>query len=262
MKAWNYAPPGSVNFRRSQIYWANIQGYFGEKCVGRQFQDLPGMSGSQWNNVEDRDQVWCSAPRGADYLAWNRMYLYYFEKVLQTAAQDPNLRLPYWDYQSDGHIPEAYRAPSLGNGMSNPLYVSNRQAKLNQGSAALPAEAVSVATSMRAVNYADFASLILQTPFADVNCLVAVAGCNSGYVGNPATRGLDPLAFSIAADIDRLYDCWSRAKPVARAPGAELLDKNFTFVDAQYGSVIHKTAREMSTLSQLGYSYAVGGGCR
>jgi len=37
------------------------------------------------------------------------MYLWYFERVLQDAAGDPSLRLPYWDYEASAAVPAAYR---------------------------------------------------------------------------------------------------------------------------------------------------------
>jgi Common central domain of tyrosinase len=42
-------------------------------------------------------------------VTWHRMYLWYFERVLQEAAGDLSLRLPYWDYETNAGLPAAYR---------------------------------------------------------------------------------------------------------------------------------------------------------
>src|SRR5260221_349175 len=45
---------------------------------------------------------------------WPRLYPDYFEKVLRWAAQDPSLRLPYWNYTGPAQeqVPAAFRATS------------------------------------------------------------------------------------------------------------------------------------------------------
>src|SRR5215472_14903311 len=54
-----------------------------------------------------------NGPRGADAnmtqtIASHRMYLWFFEHVLQDAAGDPSLRLPYWDYETNAALPAAF----------------------------------------------------------------------------------------------------------------------------------------------------------
>jgi tyrosinase-like protein len=49
------------------------------------------------------------------FLTWHRMYLWYFERVLQAAAGDPSLRLPFWDYANDPTPPATYRDPTYVN---------------------------------------------------------------------------------------------------------------------------------------------------
>ena len=65
----------------------------------------------------DEIATWCTCQHGTiQFLTWHRMYLFYFEQVLQQASGDPNLRLPFWDYETDGHLPPAYRAPTYVDG--------------------------------------------------------------------------------------------------------------------------------------------------
>ncbi|HEX5761021.1 MAG TPA: tyrosinase family protein [Thermoanaerobaculia bacterium] len=70
------------------------------------------------------------------FVAWHRMYVYYFERILRAAvreaAGDPNyvFALPYWDYENTAFrdLPEPFRSPA---DPSNTLFVSARAAKCN-----------------------------------------------------------------------------------------------------------------------------------
>src|SRR5262249_18185568 len=62
-------------------------------------------------------------------------------------------------------------------------------------------------------------------------------------------------------NMDRLYECWLRVDEPARLPSDSAhLNMQFTFVDAD-GSTPQRRVGDMLRLSQLGYSYAEGGGC-
>jgi tyrosinase len=58
------------------------------------------------------------------FLPWHRAYLYYFERVLRWAADDPDLTLPYWNYSDAGQreLPPAFREVKA-DGQPNPLYL-------------------------------------------------------------------------------------------------------------------------------------------
>jgi tyrosinase len=69
------------------------------------------------------------------FLPWHRMYLYYFEKILRAASGDPNLALPYWNYElaSEQTLPTAFLSPAVdcngdpaANPSCNPLFLTNR----------------------------------------------------------------------------------------------------------------------------------------
>src|SRR6185295_14197265 len=78
-------------------------------------------------------QVWGHCQHRTNwFFAWHRLYLYYFEQVLQSAANDPTLRLPYWDYTNTSNLamPAAYTSPTYvnakGETVPNPLYEERR----------------------------------------------------------------------------------------------------------------------------------------
>jgi hypothetical protein len=266
MIAWNSAPHGSANFKRSLIYWANMHAYFGNGCAGAGGLSAAGMSGLSAQNptTPDENTTWCTCEHGTvQFLTWHRMYLYYFEKVLQAAAGDPKLRLPYWDYETDGHIPAAYRSPTYvlnGATVPNPLFIANRKSTLNAGTATLTAAVVSTAGAMPATSYAPFNSAIEQTPHGAVHCATGVGGCPTGYMGAVPAAGNDPIFYSHHANIDRLYECWLKVNPAQRLPSGATLTANFSFIDGA-GNLVTRQVADMKTVQQLGYNYTAGGGC-
>ncbi|QAY78433.1 tyrosinase family protein [Sphingosinicella sp. BN140058] len=267
MIAWNSAPPGSANFRRSLKYWANMHAYFGTGCANASGLSNPGMNGlaAQAKSNADENATWCTCQHGtSQFLTWHRMYLYYFEKVLQAAAGDPKLRLPYWDYESDAHVPAAYRAQTYVDGsgqtVPNPLFVANRQAQLNAGTGTLSPGVVSTAGAMPANDYLTFNGAIEQTPHGAVHCATGVANCPSGYMGAVPAAGNDPIFYSHHANIDRLYECWLKVNPAQRLPSGTILNASFSFIDGS-GNLVSRIVSQMKTVQQLGYTYTVGGGC-
>lgn len=267
MIAWNSEPSGSPNFRRSLRYWANMHAFIGTGCGPVGALNYPGMSGLsvQTEQTPDENSTWCTCQHGTpQFLTWHRMYLYYFEQALQAAAGDPTLRLPVWDYQTDGHIPEAFRTATYvdanGQTVDNPLYVANRQAQLNSGAGALTPAVVSTTGAMGQTSYGPFNSALEQTPHGAVHCATGVAGCPSGYMGYVPTAGNDPIFYSHHANIDRLYECWLQVAPSQRLPSGGMLDATFTFIDGT-GNPVTRRVGDMLTTQQLGYRYAAGGGC-
>jgi tyrosinase len=107
----------------SWIYQANIHGIPDENECGVVGTGTP--------------PVWDTCQHGNFFfLAWHRMYLYYFELILREAVAeaDPELEwelaLPYWDYEGGSPLPEPFRNPADA---SNPLYVAQRRATCNSG---------------------------------------------------------------------------------------------------------------------------------
>jgi len=268
MIAWNSAPQGSADFKRSLRYWANMHAYIGTGCSPASGLSYPGMSGLSLQSKATPDQIatWCTCQHGTiQFLTWHRMYLFYFEQVLRQAAGDPNLRLPFWDYETDGHIPPAYRSPTYvnsgGTTVANPLYVANRQAQLNAGTAALASSVTSTAGAMPSTTYNPFNSAIEQTPHGAVHCATGVQSCPSGYMGYVPSAGNDPIFYSHHANIDRLYECWLRVNQAARLPNNPAqLAAHFNFIDGG-GNLVSPMVANMLTTAQLGYHYASGGGC-
>lgn len=266
MMARNSAPRSSADFRRSWVYWANMHAHFGATCRG----PIKGgsMTGLQlWAASNPTETAtWCKCVHGSDaFLPWHRMYVYYFERVLQQAANDPTLRLPYWDWTGSPTLPAAFRDATYvndaGQTVPNPLRVEARNAALNAGSTGLAAGTVSTSNAMAATSYTLFRSRLESAPHGAVHCAIAVGGCPNGLMGGQASAALDPIFWLHHANIDRLYECWLKVNQAARLPSnATLLNTSFSFIDAD-GSLKTRKVKDMLTTAQLGYGYDAGAGC-
>ena len=110
---------------KSWVYQANIHGV--KLSAGAQEHPL-------WNTCQHGNHY---------FLPWHRGYLYHFEEILRELSGDPNLALPYWNYDSlnegDLEIPKIFREGSMCQTWAddedcNPLYVddTNRDAGMNR----------------------------------------------------------------------------------------------------------------------------------
>ena len=264
MKSRDAAPRNSADWRRSWLFWANVHGYFGGGCSTDPLG--PGMEGVRlWttqNNAERNS--WCTCQHKSDaFLTWHRLALYHFERVLQQAAGLPTLRLPYWDWTVQPGLPAAFRSPTYvndqGQTVENPLYVPNRASALNAGTAVISASARRTANAMAATTHTTFRERLENQPHGTIHCSIAVSGCKSGYMGHLSSAALDPIFWLHHANIDRLYDCWTR-QGANRTPSSAELNRVFQFPD-QGGAIVSIRVRDGLTLAQLGYSYAAGSGC-
>jgi hypothetical protein len=85
----------------------------------------------------DQARFWNQCPHwnqtsSADFLVWHRAYVYYFERILREAAQDPSLSLPYWNYTDTRHrrFPSLFADPDVDpitQQARNPLYDPRRE---------------------------------------------------------------------------------------------------------------------------------------
>jgi hypothetical protein len=238
MMAWNAAPRDGADFRRSWVYWANMHAHFGPTCAGP--ISGSGMAGVQTFAASNPAETatWCQCEHGDDrFLTWHRMYLWYFERVLQAAAGDPSLRLPYWDYATDPTLPAAFREPTYvneaGEMVPNPLRVEARQPSLNAGTAALSPAVRTAAGAMPATSYTSFRRALEQTPHGAVHCSLVIGSCPNGLMGAVPASALDPIFYAHHANIDRLYECWLRIDEAARLPTDPAhLATQYTFADA------------------------------
>jgi hypothetical protein len=266
MMAWNNAPRDSADFRRSWVFWANIHRHLG--CGVNRSKAFLGMDGVQsFQAIFPAEMAtWCKCVHRTDqFLPWHRMFLHYFEQVLQVAAGDPNLRLPYWDSGASPALPVAFTSAVYvdenGKVRANPLRVEQRRARLNIGGTIDPA-ITSTASAMAQSSFGKFSEILEETIHDGVHCAVGVSLCPSGYMGSVPASALDPIFYLHHANIDRLYECWLRAGPPSRLQSNPAkLAEEYRFID-RAGDVQTSRVGDMLSLASLGYRYAPGGsGC-
>ena len=220
---------------------------------------------------------WNSCPHGSFFfLSWHRMYLYWFERILRAASGEPTLALPYWNYASSTQraLPRVFRTPA---GASNPLYVAERDRRMNQGSQLFPSD-VSSDIAFRAVDFSSprtsgvsFGGQRLRTPdqFARPpgqlesqphNLIHGKVGGTRGFMSYVTFAARDPIFWLHHANIDRLWKRWldqggGRSNP-GRTPDEQgWYTHPFVFFD-EGGNRVSMTGQDIvDTVGQLNYRY-------
>ncbi|MDZ4853165.1 MAG: tyrosinase family protein [Pirellulaceae bacterium] len=186
-----------------------------------------------------REMFWNRCPHdgapSADFLVWHRAYLYYFERILRDAADDPTLSLPYWDYTGgDRAFPRPFAVPEIADGdiiPRNPLYSSIRDRAFMVGRTTLsdmvttlalerllsetqffgPTEDTGLAGGVYDSNPGTM-GLIERRPHNDLH--VAIGGVIgddlSGLMAEVQTAAFDPIFWVHHANIDRIFAKWDR----------------------------------------------------
>jgi len=219
-------------------------------------------------------RTWNQCQHGSFFFfSWHRMYVYYFERILQAAAGNPNLALPYWDYSNPAQraLPIAFRQPS---GASNPLFEANRAPGINAG-AQLPAAPVSHAQAFAFVNFSSasnsglsfggrrvarpvhFSPIFGQLENAPHNNVHGLVGGSSGLMNDPNLAARDPIFWLHHSNIDRLWKRWldqggGRSNPVNNDVW---MDTEFTFFDENGQPVVMTGQDILDTVGQLNYRY-------
>jgi tyrosinase len=219
--------------------------------------------------------AWNTCQHGSwHFLAWHRMYLYFFERIMRKASGDPDFNIPYWNYSDDSdpnarRIPFPYRQPADS---TNPLFVLNRNSTMNNGGL-LPASSVDTSAGLNELNYsspsgsnASFGgqrtgpghsrsphSIFERTPHDTIH------GNVGGWMGSFNRAARDPVFWLHHTNIDRLWEVWlaqggGRSNPTAGS-GDPWLNQSFTFFD-ENGTQVNLTGSEiLNTVSQLNYRY-------
>lgn len=221
MKALPYTDP------TSWMYQANIHG----------------------TNMTDNLPSWnmCHRPGEENFfLAWHRMYVYFFERIVRAKSGRANLTIPYWNYQNNPSIPAVCRDKSLGN----PLYDATRTASMNNG-ASLPSSIMTAyVNTLNIIPFYDFQNTLSSGPHGSVHTAVA------GNMAVVTTAARDPLFWLHHSNIDRLWEVWrgrcgGRVLPV----DSVWLNKSYTFFDETGTAVSLKGSDVLSIASQLNYQY-------
>jgi hypothetical protein len=217
-------------------------------------------------------QSWNQCEHGSFYFfSWHRMYLYFFDRILRAAAQDPNLVLPYWNWGDPAQrtLPLPFRQPANA---TNSLYIAppGRSAALDAGTASLSSATVDDSGAFSDVNFetggtlgngfgggtatpAQFNGATGDLEMQPHNVVHSALG---GLMAIVDTAAQDPIFWLHHANIDRLWNHWiqqggGRADPI----DAAWLNTTFTFYD-EAGHAVYLTGAEIvDTVGQLNYRY-------
>jgi hypothetical protein len=241
MKSRSSAQPNSADYRLSWEYWSAMHGFYGPDAKAGLLQDdidaAPPDKKPFYKGLRDLTypaqpsglaaQVWDQCEHGTmSFLTWHRMFLYFFERVLQGAAGDKSLRLPYWDYTDPAQIqlPAQFAKPTLSAGGANSLYDPRRRSqtvKLNPNQ-------TNIDKLLKKTSYGSFGPELEQQPHGTTHCTVG-PDCPYPLMGDVPVAATDAIFWLHHANIDRIFECW--LKNGGTVP-ASLKGQTFTFIDA------------------------------
>ena len=267
MKSLDGAAPTSADFRRSWAYWANIHGYYGpgspDGTVAMQKTYLNTHSlGSYvhyYDDIADQtapdstaQKVWATCQHSSqtqqalNFFGWHRMYLYYFERVLRWAANDNNLRLPYWDYTDPAQV----GLPAEFRDKTSTLFDDKRDPSINDGSTTLDPDSTDIDDLLPITKFFSYESQIEEGVHGTVHCATGPT-CPVAHMGDVPVAGNDPVFYHHHANIDRMWACWQQLHP---APSGTWQSKSFSFPD-ETGALQTKPVKDFLDSTKLGYVY-------
>lgn len=236
-------------------------------------------------NPDNRNALWNNCQHGSwFFLAWHRMYLCAFERVIQHFLNDDEWSLPYWyafdpDDDSKAVLPPAFRDQTPGNDLftqkrSIPANSGDPLAGVDQGNAAVLAALGAPlfytddgTQSFGGGQYDSLAhngselGLLEGVPHGNVHVLVGNDYVGNtlvrrGWMGSFATAGLDPIFWLHHANIDRLWQVWLNADPSHTNPtgNSAWMHTRFSFPKPGGGMVTWEIGDVLDTAA-LGYEY-------
>lgn len=218
MKQWSFA-----NWRdpRGWYYQALIHGILLQvpkpNFINMAFPGVPASD----PQVQMAQAVWATCPHHmVEFLAWHRIYVHFFERIVRKAAGDDAFALPYWDYSNgDGTLPVEFREAVDGTPLGNSLFDHARDPSVNGlfGTTPVPQQPQDVSldalkepTFSATAGRAGFTNALENTPHDLVHGGIGGDGFfgNAGDMSNPATAGRDPVFWMHHCNIDRLWESW------------------------------------------------------
>lgn len=215
------------------------------------------IAGPNWNQCQHR-HWW--------FLAWHRAYLYYLERMLQRAANESRLRIPYWNYTN----PANRSLPALFMDPTTVFYVPGRN--LTSPTDQVTPSSVNITQAMSRTAYIGSNAQLgfgggpenapVQFPFESKAGTLETLPHNAihvqvgGLMQNPNTAATDPVFWLHHSNIDRLWCNWlasggGRANPTDPA----FLNATFQLYNEDGVLVTHTVADFLGDTTALGYYY-------
>lgn len=190
---------------------------------------------------------WNTCQHGTQFFfSWHRMYLYYFERILRAKSGNPNLTLPYWDYQTNPALHPDYRNSVPGN----TLYDATRNASINAGGSLPASISTSINTAMTKIPFNTFQSGV-EGPHGSVHVSIG------GNMGSVSRAGQDPCFWLHHTNVDRLWSKWIRMCGGRENPTSDnaWMNQTYTFFDENGNAVNMTSSQVINTAASLNYVY-------
>ena len=253
MRGRNTAAQTSTAFRTSWVNWANTHLHYGTTPIGKFPMQAklimvtghttvpPDWPFQDWNPTPDQKRVWAWCPHHqplpVDFLAWHRVYLYFFERTLRAASGDPDLTIPYWDHAGDAAAllaappaaPPTTIAVPTAYLKGGPLY------QHWQDIDKLAPMDGNVSAAFSTTDTLQFSKRIELSPHDSIH------GDLGGFMNSTKSAAYTQIFFAHHAEIDRLWDCWeSRVRAAGLTPAAIASNTDYSFLD-EHGVEQRKT---------------------
>jgi Common central domain of tyrosinase/Polyphenol oxidase middle domain len=191
----------------------------------------------QWN--------YCHRPgEEAFFLAWHRLYIYFFERILRSQSGRENLTLPYWNCNTNPMLHPAYRDASP----ANPLY-HYRNPAINAGGILPASIGNAYNTALNAIPYYTFQGA-LNGPHGSVHTTV------NGDMATVVGAAKDPVFWLHHSNIDRIWEEWlSRCNGRINPVDSVWLNQVYTFFDETGEAVSMQGSQILQAATQLNYKY-------
>jgi len=185
------------------------------------------------------------------FLAWHRMFVFYFEQIIRNVTGVSQFTLPYWPYDQPNQlsIPTEFRngsSPDYGS-----LYVANRNNGINSGMpmSGLQFACMTQKSFLPSSPEQGFNATLNQNPHGTVHVDVGTS-TNMGQIPYAAN---DPVFWVHHCQVDRLWQSWNAAG--GKNPDDEnFKNQQFIFDDGTGMRVVAKIG-DFLNISNLNYKY-------
>ncbi|MQM23393.1 hypothetical protein Taro_056457 [Colocasia esculenta] len=218
------------------------------------------------------------------FLPWHRMYLYFYERILGKLIGDENFAIPFWNWDH----PEGMQMPALYTKVKSPLYNPNRNPKhlppttllldysgtdpddaddpkhIRDNLALMHRQMITNAKTPEQFMGARFASGDTPNPGAGSletsphNNIHSWSGdpanAFSEDMGNFYSAGRDIMFYGLHANVDRMWDVWTKTLGNKDFTEDDYLNAAFFFYDEEKRLVKVKVSDVVDS-EKMGYTY-------
>jgi hypothetical protein len=222
--------------------------------------DVPGqLPGGIWGTCPHHEP-------GQYFLPWHRLFLTYFEKIIENVAGKP-FSLPYWNYLDprSRSLPEPFRQKAI-NGQANPLYFEFRTPQfLREGLNERILTVLQARNFQRLLQRQPLLSTRRRNGFSvelesTLHDLVHGAVGTSQGMGSVEFAARDPIFWLHHANIDRIWESWRQPTADGTSshdPAREVPWRNakFQFANTSGQAAEADVSFSLLAAANLGYQY-------